>query len=55
MHTYIRINLQGSDNGGEDSVIQALKHSLREMEAELGPNDPNVIELRSMLAEYQKR
>lgn len=47
--------LQGAGDGGEDSVMQALKHSLWEMESELGPNDPNVIELRSMLAEYQKR
>lgn len=47
--------MQGSEGGGEDSVMQALRHSLREMETELGPNDPNVIELRSMLAEYQRR
>jgi hypothetical protein len=43
------------EDGGEDSVMQALRHSLREMEAELGPSDPNVVELRSMLSDYQKR
>ena len=29
--------------GGEDGVIEALCTSLHEMEAELGPSDPNVL------------
>ncbi|EKX47348.1 hypothetical protein GUITHDRAFT_106795 [Guillardia theta CCMP2712] len=40
---------------GEDGVMEALKSSLREMEAELGSNDPNVTELKKMLREYESR
>jgi len=45
----------GGAAAGEDGVMEALQSSLREMEAELGPNDPNVIELRKMLRDYQGR
>jgi hypothetical protein len=46
--------LAGAQGGaGEDGVIEALCTSLQEMEAELGPTDPNVLELRKMLREYQ--
>jgi hypothetical protein len=34
--------------------MEALRTSLREMEAELGPDDPNVQELRKMLRDYQR-
>ena len=39
---------QGAD-GGEAGVMAALRSSLEELEAELGPNDANVLELRAIL------
>jgi len=35
--------------------MEALRSSLREMEAELGPEDPNVQEIRKMLREYESQ
>ena len=45
--------LSGGRANGEEGVIEALRSSLREMEAELGPDDPNVQEIRKMLREYE--
>jgi hypothetical protein len=44
----------GGAANGEEGVMEALRTSLREMEAELGPDDPNVQELRKMLRDYQR-
>ena len=44
----------GGAANGEEGVMEALRTSLREMEAELGPDDPNVQELRKMLKDYQR-
>jgi hypothetical protein len=35
--------------GGEAGVMAALRSSLEELEAELGPHDANVLELRAIL------
>ena len=45
--------LSGGRANGEEGVIEALRTSLREMEAELGPDDPNVQEIRKMLRESE--
>jgi len=45
--------LSGGRANGEEGVIEALRTSLREMETELGPDDPNVQEIRKMLREYE--
>ena len=44
----------GGAANGEEGVMEALRTSLREMEAELGPEDPNVQERRKMLRDYQR-
>ena len=46
--------LSGGRANGEEGVIEALRSSLREMEAELGPDDANVLEIRKMLREYEE-
>jgi len=47
--------LSGGRANGEEGVMEALRSSLREMEAELGPDDPNVQEIRKMLREYERQ
>ena len=47
--------LSGGRANGEEGVMEALRSSLREMEAELGPDDPNVQEIRKMLREYESQ
>jgi hypothetical protein len=47
--------LSGGRGDGEEGVIDALRTSLREMEMELGPDDPNVQEIRKMLREYESQ
>ena len=44
---------QAGQANGEEGVMEALRSSLREMETELGPDDPNVQEIRKMLREYE--
>jgi len=47
--------LSGGRGNGEEGVMEALRSSLREMETELGPDDPNVQEIRKMLREYESQ